>query len=199
MTAPTLTLEQAREMGLHGRTFRNMRSKLPDWDTVAYTPSEMAAHGADHQTIVRAFLRPEVLGSGFGETVCQIAEVSLLAFEAARPNDSRPRDAIEAARRCFANPTAENKAAADQGARDAFRAAWEVGGFAVARAADVAGDAARAASGDADPGRAGRAGREDRAEWADWAAVYAEWAAKDAVEAGCPPATVLAIIEEAGQ
>ncbi len=192
----TLTKQQVREMNPPARDFRAMRDNLPGGDTTPYTPSAMAARGVPHRTIVWAFLRPEVLGSGFGAVVCRIADEVLPVFEDTYPDDTRPRAAIEAARVCFASPTPENKAVAFRAARVAFRASWESVGFAVARAADVAGDAARCASGDAGPGRVERA---DWADWAEWAAVYAEWAAKEAVEAGCPPATVIRLIEGAGQ
>ncbi|MCP4206694.1 MAG: hypothetical protein GY767_06570 [Shimia sp.] len=174
----TLTLEQTREMNPPARVIRDMRDNLPDGGTTAYTPSQMAAMGVPHYAIVWAFLHPSALGSSFGAVVCQIAESVLPVFELARPGDTRPMDAIAAARRCFANPTRANRAAALEAAKESFAIAYAAEQF----AAYAAAHAARAA---ADASYAARA-----------AAVYtAEWA----VAAGCPPATVLSLIEEAGQ
>ncbi len=183
----TLTREQVREMTPPARILRDLRDNLPDWNATAYTAAEMAARGVPHRTIVWAFLRPEVLGSSFGEVVCQIAEAALPAFRASRPGDTRPRAAIEAARRCFAEPTEENRDLSDRAAVQAWAASR-----AAADAAGVAG--AEAAWSAAETSGADAAGAE--AEWAAWLAA---WAAKAAVDAGCPPATVLSIIEGAGQ
>ena len=87
---------------------------------------------------------------------CDVAEDVLHLFEGERPNDSRPRDAIEVARR-YANGNAT------QDERDAARdAAW-----AAARAA--AGDAAWAAAWDAAWAAAGGAA------WAAAWARYSNW------------------------
>ncbi len=187
MTAPTLTLAQVREMSPSWSAVFSVAHVLNAGATTPYTPSEMAARGVLNYSIIRAFLRPAVLGAAFGEVVCRIAEAALPAFEEAYPDDTRPRDAIDAARRCFANPTPANGVRADQAAD---RALWA---SAVAGEADAEARAARAAK-----WAAWAAARARAAEDAE-AAEAAEMAAWAAIAAGCPPATVIRIIEGAGQ
>ncbi len=184
----TLAREQVSEMDPLARV-------LPEWDTTPHTPSEMAERGVPHGWIVWAFLRPAMLGDAFGDVVCKVAETVLPVFERASPGDTRPRDAIEAARRCFDNPTAENKTLASE----AEAAAREAVRDAVMGASRLMGGAASAKKARASA-RAGwtavDAARSARAEAARGAAAMA---AMSAVAAGCPPATVLSIIEGAGQ
>ena len=73
------------------------------------------------------------------------AMLVLHIFEDERPNDKRPRKAIEAAEAYLKNPCKETKDAA----RAAARAAWEAGedAWAAGAAAWEAGDAAWAAAG----------------------------------------------------
>ena len=101
---------------------------------------------------------------------CDFAENVLYIFEKQRPEDDRPRKAIETSRR-FANGEAsqEELDAAGDAAGDAARAAWDA-------ALDAAGDAPRAA-------RAAwtAAGDAPRAAWtAARAAGDAAWDAGDA-------------------
>jgi hypothetical protein len=103
--------------------------QLPEWKTTPYTPKQMRSHGVEHSSIVWAFLRPEVLGDHFGPAVCDIAARTLPFFEKECPNDDRPRKAIAAARKCFADPSPENRKAAARAVRaaraaQAARAAW---------------------------------------------------------------------------
>ncbi len=196
MTAPSLTIAQVREMGLNEQAFQTMCNRLPGGDAASYTAAEMAAVGVPHDSIVWAFLRPDVLGSSFGETVCRLAETVLPAFEAARTGDTGPRDAIEAARRCFADPTPANRAAAAKAAynvalvdedlayavalvdADAVYAPWE------ARAASMAATAVAS--------YAARAGTEYTLSSASEVVMWAG-------DAGCPRAKIISIIEGAGQ
>ena len=91
------------------------------------------------------------------------AELVIDIFEKKYPNDKRPREAIEAAKRCIENPSKENKKTADRAAS----AAW--GAY---NAAGSAAWAAYSATGNA-------AYRE--AYWAAWAAYWAVyWAADSA-------------------
>lgn len=93
------------------------------------------------------------------------AEQVLHLFEAGRPDDLRPRQAISVARDDGA--TAEQRAAAEDAARAAARAAAEAAAEAAARAARAAAEAAQ----------------EDAAWAAAWAAWTAAWAAGTAAEA----------------
>ena len=84
---------------------------------------------------------------------CWCAERSLKYFETEHPDDTRPRDAIEVARRYAAGKaTGEELAAARDAAwASAGDAAWaSAWASAWAAAGDAAGDAAWAAAGDAD-------------------------------------------------
>ena len=112
------------------------------------------------------------------------AESVLHIFEAAYPNDDRPRKAIAVARN--PNATSEDREAAWGGTRAAWAAAWAAGDAARdaaraaraawdARAAWTAGDAARTAWAAA---RSARAAGD--AAWAARAAPRAAWAARDA-------------------
>jgi hypothetical protein len=115
---------------------------------------------------------------------CDCAERVLPVFERVHPNDNRPREAVETARR-FANcrATATELAAARAAARDAawapardaaWAAAWAAAGDAAGAAA---GDAARAAAGAAAWDAAGAAAW-DAARAAAWDATRgAAWAA----------------------
>ncbi|MCP4208884.1 MAG: hypothetical protein GY767_17795 [Shimia sp.] len=197
----TITLTARKVLGMDPPFIvcRNI-SELPGGDT-PYTASEMAERGVPHRTIIWAFLRPSVLGAAFGETVCRIAEAVLPAFEAARPGDTGPGAAIEAARRCFADPTADNRLAANAASGQAgigsraARASWQ--GPAVAwTAAEAAAAAAQAVAWTA----------ADVAQAATWAtlagdAAFAANAARtaaQAVRAGCSEAKLITIIEEEG-
>jgi len=128
---------------------------------------------------------------------CDVAEDVLPLFENVLPNDRRPRNAIEVARR-FANgqATAQERYAAWAGAWDAARAAaraadWDAaraGAWDAARAAArdaawaAARDAARAAAWDA-AWYAARAAARAGAGYADWAAAgAAAWAAAGAAD-----------------
>ena len=94
------------------------------------------------------------------------AEHVLPIFEAKFPNDNRPRAAIEAARACIADPTPENRVAAE----NAYNAAT-----AAARAATAAARAATAAT------WAAATAAATAATWvAAWAATAATWAAAEA-------------------
>ncbi len=197
MTAPTLTKHQIQKTLPADYVYKTVSNRLPGGDDTPFTPSEMAERGVPHQTIVWAFLRPDVLGAAFGDVVCRIAETVLPAFEKARPGDTGPMDAIAAARTCFDNPTPANRAAAHAAA--------------IATALADANEAYTAAVDD--PSAASWAPWESRAASASASAAAsyaahvleeytvpsASEAAGYAVDAGCPPATIRSIIEEAGQ
>jgi hypothetical protein len=104
------------------------------------------------------------------------AEQVIGIYEKKYPDDKRPRNAIEAAKKCITNPSKKNRVAAWDAAWDAARDAW--GDWA---AWDAAWDAARDAWGDWDAwvdwGAARAAGD------AAWAAWDAAWAAGDAARA----------------
>ncbi len=132
MTAPTITKIKKTafdtEFALADNfAFREGRDKLPKWGSTPYTAAEMSALGVSRVSIVKMFLRPDVLGDAFGEVVCRIAEAVMPAVEDGYPDDIRPSAAIEAARRCFANPSFHNKAAAFLAAAAADEAAWDSG------------------------------------------------------------------------
>jgi hypothetical protein len=97
----------------------------------------------------------------------RFAELALPVWEARHPDDLRPRQAIEAAKACLADPSAANlqaaRAAADAAA-DAACAATDAAAYTVADAAEAA---ARAA---ADAACAARAGVPE----ADLIAVFKE-------------------------
>jgi hypothetical protein len=93
---------------------------------------------------------------------CDCAERVLSIWETKYPDDSRPRDAINAARAWLANPCGETRQAA-------YAAYVAYGIRAAARAAAYAADAARAA-----------AYAAERAAYATDSAVYAADAAADA-------------------
>ncbi len=127
---------------------------------------------------------------------CDYAEDVLPIFEKLRPEDSRPRDAIEDSRK-YANGEIDDAAwaaardaawaAARDAAWDAARdAAWDAARDAARDAAwDAARDAARAAAWAA-ARAAARAAAWDAAwaaAWAAWAAAEAAWAAWAAAEA----------------
>ncbi len=65
------------------------------------------------------------------------AELCIENFEKVYPNDSRPRDAIKAAKKWLKNPTKENKSAAYSAARSAYSAA-DSAAYSVAHSADSA-------------------------------------------------------------
>jgi len=91
------------------------------------------------------------------------AEQVIEIYEKKYPDDKRPREAIEAAKKCIENPSEENKTAA-----------WAAGAAAgAARAAAGAAWAARAAAWAAWAARAAWA-----AAWAAWAAAWAAEAAR---------------------
>jgi hypothetical protein len=54
------------------------------------------------------------------------AEMVLYIFEKKYPNDKRPRKAIEAAKKCLANPTKENKKVAADAATDAYNTTYAI-------------------------------------------------------------------------
>ncbi len=189
MTITTTKRKILKAIG-NGLAYREEFDNLPGGDDTSYTPSEMAKLGVEHNTIAWAFLRPEVLGADFVGTVCRLADGVLQVFELARPDDTRPRAAIEAARVCFANPSAENKAAA----------------WAAVRATDDAICAVVAAGASWAALRATEAVREASAAAAWLAKGVQKLAADDAgraaasvFEAGCPRAEIIRIIEGQGE
>lgn len=98
------------------------------------------------------------------------AERALPVFEKLHPGDDRPRLAIDAARRCIAEPTEENRKAAVRAARavraaDAAAAAWAVR---AARAAAWAAVRAAADAADADAADAAAAAASDPAAERVW-------------------------------
>ena len=107
---------------------------------------------ARDKTVARTARITRMLGTWNERTArlfaCDCAERVLPLFERSYPNDSRPREAIETARR-FANSqaTAEELAAARVAARAVAWAAARAAAWAVAW--DAAGDAARVAARDA--------------------------------------------------
>jgi len=119
-----------------------------EWDTIK--PKDR------FWTVLRSDVLPDELLCLF---VCWCAEQALPIFEKHYPNDSRPRVAIETARKFAAGEaTREERAAAGDAASAAWAAAWA-----------ATGDAARAAA---------------RAAWAARAAARdAAWAARDAGDA----------------
>jgi len=97
------------------------------------------------------------------------AEQVIENYEKQFPDDKRPREAIEAAKKCIENPNDENK-------KEAARAANSAS-YSAARAAGWAADwAARAAYSAANAARAARSARAARA--AGWAADWAAYCAK---------------------
>jgi hypothetical protein len=71
------------------------------------------------------------------------AEQVIANYEAVYPNDTRPRDAIEAAKKCISDPSEANKSAADSAAESAAEsaarsAAWSAAESAARSAADSA-------------------------------------------------------------
>jgi hypothetical protein len=74
------------------------------------------------------------------------AEQVIGIFEKKHPNDKRPRQAIEAAKRCIENPNEENKKAAYAAAYAAYATNVAYAADAAANAADAAADAAYAAA-----------------------------------------------------
>ena len=108
--------------------------------------------------IVRVMTRPQYL-----RYAIYAAEQGLPLFERQVPGDTRPRQAIEAARACLAHDTPENRRTARRAAEAAGRAAGaaEAAGRAAGWAAEAAGWAA------------GEAG---------WAAEAAGWAAGAALQ-----------------
>ncbi|MCP3947327.1 hypothetical protein [Herbaspirillum sp.] len=186
MTAPTLTKQQVLDIVLTEDRYHGWFDALPGEDGTAYTPSQMAKLVMDHDAIVWAFLRPGVLGDAFGAVVCRIAEVSLPAFEVARPGDTRARAASDVARRCFDSPTAQNRCDAKLWAGFAEMDAADAYGVAdgPTEAMWSAWAAALAAARESDP---------------VWAGTFADRVAGYAVDAGAPRATIRSIIEGAGQ
>jgi len=78
------------------------------------------------------------------------AEQVIKIYEKKYPDDKRPRQAIEAAKKCIDNPSQENKAAADAAADAAYAAAYDAADAAyAANAANAAAYAADAAAYDA--------------------------------------------------
>jgi hypothetical protein len=138
---------------------------------------------ADGKTVARTARIVKVLDTW------DCAEQVLPVFESQRPDDDRPRTAIEVARLfargeatadelAAAGAVAEAARAAAEAARDAARAA---AGAAAGAAAEAAWDAARAAAGDAAWAAAWAAWAAWDAAWAAWAAWYAaKAAARDA-------------------
>lgn len=107
------------------------------------------------------------------------AELVIDIFEKEYPNDKRPRNAIEAAKKVLKNDTAKNRAAAKAAGDAAWAAAWAAGDAAgaaawAAWASWAAGDAARAAA---------RAAAW--AAWAAWDAGAAARAARDKIKQKC--------------
>ena len=100
------------------------------------------------------------------------AEQVIELYEEKYPDDKRPMQAIEAAKKCLDNPSEKNKAAARAAARAAFAAA-----DAAAYAADAGADAAAFAAADAAYAAA------DAAYAAAYAAARAAFAAADADDA----------------
>jgi hypothetical protein len=99
------------------------------------------------------------------------AELCINNFEKACPNDKRPREAIEAAKKWLANPTEKNRLAARSAAESAKSAAWS------ARSARSAADSAESAAKSAESA----AKSVESAAWsAESAAESAESAARSA-------------------
>ena len=94
-------------------------------------------------TIVRIFDRKQRI-----KYAVFAAEQVLGIFEKKYPDDKRPREAIEAARKCIEHNTQRNRDAARDAAWAAWAAAWDAAGDAARTAAWAAG-AARDAAGDA--------------------------------------------------
>jgi hypothetical protein len=109
------------------------------------------------------------------------AENVLNLFESKYPEDKRPRNAIDAAKRYLENPSEENRLAcwaAAGAACDAASSAWAAADAADAAGAAYAADAACAAC---DAARAAYAARGAvGAAWAARGAVGAAWAARAA-------------------
>jgi hypothetical protein len=114
----------------------------------------------------------------------RFAELALPVWEARHPDDLRPRQAIEAAKACLADPSAANLQAARAAADAAADAAC-----AATDAADAAADAADAACAATDAAAYTVA---DAAEAAARAAADAACAAR----AGVPEADLIAVFKE---
>ena len=103
------------------------------------------------------------------------AELCLENFEKAFPNDKRPREAIEAAKKWIAEPIEANRSAAWSAAESAWSAAGSAAGSA---ARSAAGSAARSAAWSA--WSAGSAGSAERS--AAWSAAESAWSAAGSAE-----------------
>jgi hypothetical protein len=129
-------------------------------------------HGWAQWLIVLIMTRPQYL-----DYALFAAEQVLPIYEQQYPGDDKPRLAINAARKCIANDTPANRAAAraaGAAARAARAAAWAAAGAAAWAAAWAAWDAWAAWAAGADAGAAARAA---------WAARDAALAAGDAAAA----------------
>jgi hypothetical protein len=105
------------------------------------------------------------------------ASLSLKVFEKLYPNDSRPRNAIDAATVVLSNPTDENKSAARSAESAAESAAWSAARSAARSAAWSAESAAWSAESAA---RSAESAAWSAARSAAWSAESAAWSAESA-------------------
>jgi hypothetical protein len=107
------------------------------------------------------------------------AELVLDIYEKEYPDDKRPRNAIEAAKKVLKNDNEENREAAWAAARTAASAAWaaaEAAAWAAASAAEASAEAAAWAAAEAAAWAAARAAARAAASAAEASAEAAAWA-----------------------
>ena len=93
--------------------FKQANSVLPNWDTIAYTPTEMAEYGVKRSSIIWAWMRPQALTkAGMIEAACRMAECTVPIYANHHPDTTPLTNAIAAARKCIADPSDENIVAA---------------------------------------------------------------------------------------
>jgi hypothetical protein len=111
------------------------------------------------------------------------AEMCLENFEKVFPNDKRPREAIEAARKWLENPTKKNESEAESAARSARSAAEAAWSARSAWSAWLAWSAESAAEAAESAAEAAAASVESAASAEAWSAVRSEaWSAAEAAE-----------------
>ncbi len=101
-----LTYAQVRDMKPCSGGFRDATKKLggiKSWTNTPKTIREMLEADVSGEDVIWAFARPEVIGARMSRLfACAVAESVLPIFEAQYPDDARPRQAIDVARR-YAN------------------------------------------------------------------------------------------------
>jgi hypothetical protein len=125
------------------------------------------------------------------------AERTLKNFEEKYPEDRRPREAIEAARRCLEDPTEENRLAARSAARSAAWSAAESAAWSAAESAAESAAWSAAESAAESAGLAARSAAWSAAESAELAARSAAWSATWSAEKKWQRSHLKKLIKEA--